>query len=445
MPTPHLALTPLAAAQSQKHVTVNEALSRLDATVQLSALDRTHTEPPTDPQDGDRYLIAAPATGAWVTREAAIAAWDAAAQGWQFFTPKAGWRVWIEVEQLTLVHTGAEWTSLASSQLGINTSADETNRLAVASDAVLLTHDGAGVQAKLNKATEADTASLVLQTDYTGHAEIGLSGDNNLHVKTSPDGASFTDSIVIDAATAEARFPAGASVKGLSLGPAIVPNVLPDSGRFGGTGEANASRAAATFEMPGYLRDYNGSTLTPYARFIHNNSTYGGNQGALDPEVDALDSLLRPPDRRRYGVEWWTLKLTAGSGTAASETVNGVTRYMAMLGITTPMPGAFTAGYYVRVLSGSAFVDQSLTTRFARWGTDETGNDSAGVIVPADGWVFIERQMTFNEYGFNFFSYRLYAETAGDEILFAMPRLVFGHVELDPYLPGPLPNMRFYG
>jgi hypothetical protein len=95
MPTPNLDLTPLAAAQSQKHVTVNEALARLDAAAQLTALDRTRTQPPPSPASGDRHLIASPATGDWDTRDNQIAAWDSAAQGWLFLTPQEGWRIWI--------------------------------------------------------------------------------------------------------------------------------------------------------------------------------------------------------------------------------------------------------------------------------------------------------------------------------------------------------------
>jgi hypothetical protein len=40
--TIHLRLPYLAAAQAQKHVTHNEALSRLDATVQLAVIDAGH-------------------------------------------------------------------------------------------------------------------------------------------------------------------------------------------------------------------------------------------------------------------------------------------------------------------------------------------------------------------------------------------------------------------
>ena len=59
----------LAAAQAQKHVTHNEALRRLDAVVQLAVLDATLAAPPASPDEGDRYIVAASATGAWAGQD----------------------------------------------------------------------------------------------------------------------------------------------------------------------------------------------------------------------------------------------------------------------------------------------------------------------------------------------------------------------------------------
>ena len=73
----NLALAYLEAAQSQKHVTVNDALSGLDTLVQLAVLDRDLTAPPGSPVEGDRYRVAAGATGAWVGQASKIAAWHA--------------------------------------------------------------------------------------------------------------------------------------------------------------------------------------------------------------------------------------------------------------------------------------------------------------------------------------------------------------------------------
>jgi hypothetical protein len=70
-----LSLPYLAAAQAQKHVTVNESLLRLDAVVQLSARSATTSAQPASPSDGDVYLLPAGKTGvAWgVMADGAIA------------------------------------------------------------------------------------------------------------------------------------------------------------------------------------------------------------------------------------------------------------------------------------------------------------------------------------------------------------------------------------
>ena len=72
--------------------------------------------------------------------------------------------------------------------IGINATADATNRLAVKSAATLFDNAGAGHQHKINKAAAGDTASLLFQAGSSGRAEMGLAGDDNFHVKVSADG-----------------------------------------------------------------------------------------------------------------------------------------------------------------------------------------------------------------------------------------------------------------
>ncbi len=188
-----LALPYLEAAQAQKHVTHNEALRVLDAVVMLSVLDRDLTAPPGSPVDGDRYLVASGASGAWTGADGRIAAWQDGA--WRFCTAQAGWRLWIADEGILLIFDGGSWTGAATQNaalIGVNTTADATNRLAVSSAAVLFNHAGSGIQVKLNKNGDGDTASILMQRGFSGRAEIGLVGDNDFAFKTSPDGSSFS-------------------------------------------------------------------------------------------------------------------------------------------------------------------------------------------------------------------------------------------------------------
>lgn len=90
--------------------------------------------------------------------------------------------------------------------LGINTAADATNRLAVKSEAALLSWDdvtpGAGnMRLTLNKKTAAHDAGFILQTGYVSQVLFGTLGSDDLTLKTSPDGAVFRTAMTIAAAT----------------------------------------------------------------------------------------------------------------------------------------------------------------------------------------------------------------------------------------------------
>lgn len=105
--TPHFNLDYLMPEQAQKHVTLNDALRRLDGLVQLSVKNRTEHAPPAAPENGDRYLIAASATGAWSGQDGQLALYEDTA--WHFFTPRPGWRLWDEAAAALLVFDGSRW------------------------------------------------------------------------------------------------------------------------------------------------------------------------------------------------------------------------------------------------------------------------------------------------------------------------------------------------
>jgi hypothetical protein len=105
----HLLLPYLIAAQAQKHVTVNEALRLLDGLVQLAVLDRHLTAPPASPADGDRYIVASGATGAWAGWDLNVAYWVDGA--WTRLVPRSGWQGWVVDEASFLAWDGSAWTA----------------------------------------------------------------------------------------------------------------------------------------------------------------------------------------------------------------------------------------------------------------------------------------------------------------------------------------------
>jgi len=212
-----LGLPYIASAQAQKHVTHNEALTALDAIIHIGAISRTLVDPPTDPSEGDRYIVANGGAGPWMGRDGDIAAFQDGS--WQFYPPNAGWLAWVLDEEVLIAFDGAAWSAVSGGPssgsdggslnpvalVGVNATADDLNRLAVASPASLFNHDGAGHQLKLNKAQSGDTASVLFQTGFSGRAEFGTVSDDNFHVKVSADGAVWTEPLIVDASTGVAQ------------------------------------------------------------------------------------------------------------------------------------------------------------------------------------------------------------------------------------------------
>lgn len=210
--TANLQLPYIMPSQAQKHVTHNEAIRSLDALVQLSVLDRHLAVPPALPADGARYLVATGGSDAWTGKDGKVAAWQDGT--WAFLAPKAGWVVWVVDESRLIGFDGASWMDAAvhsvnpAPLVGVNTTADATNRLSVKSPAALFDAELDDHRLKINKAAAGNTASLLFQSGYSGRAEFGLAGDDDWHVKVSPDGTVWTEALQVDRTTGRVRLPA---------------------------------------------------------------------------------------------------------------------------------------------------------------------------------------------------------------------------------------------
>jgi len=103
----HLSLPYVQASQAQKHVTVNEALQKLDALVQLSALSRGLNSPPESPVAGARYIVADSATGNWAGWENSLAHFEDGT--WVEYIPANGWQCWVDDEAFLVTYADGEW------------------------------------------------------------------------------------------------------------------------------------------------------------------------------------------------------------------------------------------------------------------------------------------------------------------------------------------------
>ena len=432
--TQNLKLPYILAAQAQKHVTHNEALRALDAIVQLAVLDRDLVAPPASPSNGDRFIVASGASGGWSGKDGQIAAWQDGA--WAYFEPNDGWLAWVSDEDVLCVFDGVSWnlagggSSVSTNPtplVGVNATADATNRLTVSSPASLFNHEGDDHRQKINKAAVGDTASQLYQTNFSGRAEIGLTGDDDFHFKVSPDGSTFHEAIVIDKDNGHVSFPSTALTENLLF------NLFEDAGRFAGSPEAQGVSVGA-YVAPTYLKSFNGSTLAAGDKFHNNNATYGGAGPALGPDADTLIQKLRSSSGgniyRRYGPEFHILSTTAGSGVSVPLTIGAQTHYNLQHNSTVPMWVKSTVIYNVKCKSGRAAV--------AAYSSDTTDVYLDGVlqaapfeVLPADGW----KQIVINwdldpqaNTGYHSTFMRLYAQ-ASSEVLMALPVLFPGKVK----------------
>ena len=111
--TTRLGLPLLAPSQSQKHVTVNEALARLDALVHLSLASVDATVPPVSPVEGDVHSVGDGATGDWAGEDGKLAVFLNG--GWAFLQPAVGWQGWSAEAGGRVAYDGVDWQAGAGS------------------------------------------------------------------------------------------------------------------------------------------------------------------------------------------------------------------------------------------------------------------------------------------------------------------------------------------
>lgn len=90
--TARLSLPLMAAGQSQKEVTHNEALLRMDLLVQAVVMSGPQSTAPASPLNGQSWIVGKPATGIWAGKEDYLVQWTA--NGWIFVPPFDGLFVW---------------------------------------------------------------------------------------------------------------------------------------------------------------------------------------------------------------------------------------------------------------------------------------------------------------------------------------------------------------
>jgi len=211
----NLALPFIEGGELLPDVTLNETLRLIDTLVQLAILDRDLNAPPGSPAEGQRWIVkASPSpTGAWAGHGNHVAAWQDG--GWVFCVPQVGWFAYVIDEGALVAWNGSAWVSALAmlttlqniALLGVGTAADSTNPFSAKLNNALwvaktVAEGGDGnLRYKLSKESAAKTLSLLFQDNFSGRAEVGLTGDDDFHFKVSADGSTWFDAITIDRTT----------------------------------------------------------------------------------------------------------------------------------------------------------------------------------------------------------------------------------------------------
>lgn len=94
--------------QAQKEAFHNEALSLIDAALHAAVEDDPLDTPPVTPEQGQCWIVAAGATGAWAGKADALACRTSG--GWRFVTPVPGMLAWNKAWGVWLHWSGGSWS-----------------------------------------------------------------------------------------------------------------------------------------------------------------------------------------------------------------------------------------------------------------------------------------------------------------------------------------------
>lgn len=198
----NLALPLLASNQAQKHVTVNEALRKLDALVQLSVLSQGLNAPPTG-VEGERYIAGSAPTGAWTG--GAYNVFVYANGAWVRLPPRTGWTAYNISTGMLLYWSGSAWLQLnAVTDLAAQVTAANGARtgIAVFEQQLTLTASGQGTtgSGRFPSRSIMLGASVRVTLAITGTCtsfEVGITGETNKFGGTLPKALNTTNVGVI--------------------------------------------------------------------------------------------------------------------------------------------------------------------------------------------------------------------------------------------------------
>jgi hypothetical protein len=150
MTTEILGLDELASSQAGKEVTHNTALRQLEGR-SVRALDKDRTTPPGSVTNGDCYIVAAGASGAWTGQSKKIAHYFGGS--WKYWTPVEGITLWVNDEDKQYVFDGTDWIPMPG---GLMADGDYGDIVISGAGAVMTVDNNAITYAKMQNVSATD-------------------------------------------------------------------------------------------------------------------------------------------------------------------------------------------------------------------------------------------------------------------------------------------------
>jgi len=168
----------VAAAQAQKHVTVNEAFTRLDALANLRLASTGVVTPPVAPEEGEAYFVPNGAVNAWDGKGGQIAIF--ANGGWVFAEPKPGWKAFVEDVGLGAIFDGEGFVEEA---VAVSINGAATLEQVIEFDHVITAGADNSSAVVIPAGAQVTGISGIVKTTLTGSGltswRIGVAGSDN--------------------------------------------------------------------------------------------------------------------------------------------------------------------------------------------------------------------------------------------------------------------------
>lgn len=194
MPTPNAGIPYVPENTIDPAAGLNDSLRVIDALIQVSVLSIGLTEPPASPQDGDRHIVGADATGPWAGHDLQMAQFVGAGAFWLFY--EAGSQVsFIRYESSIYVFDGS-WILVTSGGSGTG---DVTGPLSAVDDRIAtfdgptgkLIKDGGRTIAELKYPTVQSVSSAATVTPAFGTDLVKITAQAAALALANPSGTAI--------------------------------------------------------------------------------------------------------------------------------------------------------------------------------------------------------------------------------------------------------------